>query len=139
MTLRNVEFKATEIGEQLVQLPLTNPRLYGLIAALGAYCQSRFKKKVIITSLYRKGDKGPHGEWRAVDLRAHHGYWTLAELREIQEWLRLNFPRSDMVELEKAIPQWYGTVRIHGAGDHEHIHVCVERRDYLHRAMGMAT
>ena len=104
---------------------------------LSAHCWRKYKKRVVITDVHRDDPDSPHSEWRAGDARANHDYWTTEQKREILEWLRVNFPRSDMEALEDLIPSWYGTARIHGDGANEHIHICVEPLVALHAAMGV--
>ena len=127
--------KSKKIEADLRQLPLENPRLYGLLHTLAAFCALACDKDVVLTSIHREGDGGPHGQWRAADVRAKNGYWTPEELQDIKDYLRDNFPRSDQNALEGAIQGWYGTLRHHGRGDMEHLHICVEPDEQFQSAL----
>jgi len=122
----SIQFKDLSQMDEFNDLTITEPRLYGMVLALSNFCATEFNKDVVITDVFRHGNSGPHGQGRAVDIRAHWGYWTKDELSRIGLWLRRHFPRSDMRTLERTIDGWIGTMRHHGENAEEHLHLCVE-------------
>lgn len=139
-------YKDTRQHDEFNDAEVVDPRLYGMIHALAAFCERMFGKDVWITCVKDDGVRGrasssPHvigpgnPRVRAVDVRAHHGYWQDSELRAIKNWLKINFPRSDMSNLEVQFDGWYGTLRHHGVGLDEHLHITVEPLEQLRRAI----
>jgi len=146
-----VKFQELRDQNEFNNPEVTEARVYGIVHALANFAWVMFKKDVWVTNVARFKDDGafkmnptsPHAitddnpRSRAVDIRAHHGYWTAEELRALKNYLRQNFPRSDMETHEKAIAGWYGTLRHHGDGANEHLHICVEPLDQLWEKLGL--
>lgn len=128
--------KSKKIEGDLAALPVENPRLYGLLHALSAFCEKAYDKDVILTSIHREGT-GPHPEWRAADVRAKNDYWEIGQITGIKHYLKDHFPRSDQNALEASIQGWHGTLRHHGSGDNEHLHICVEPHEQFIAALGV--
>lgn len=134
-----LDFKT--IQQQAEFEDLTEPRLYGMILALARYVEEEFGKDIVVVDVARMNSSGPHGiredqpESRAVDIRCHFGHFTEEELWAIKEWLKLHFPRSDMLELEATIAGWHGTIRHHGTEAQEHIHACIEPLSSFRKAL----
>ena len=132
-----LQFKDVDQSDQFGDLTITEPRLYGLVCALANFCDTSFNKDLVVTDVFRPGNSGPHGQGRAVDVRAHYGYWTETELSRITLWLRRHFPRSDMRKLEQTIEGWIGPLRHHGENSHEHLHITVEPLNQYREALGV--
>ncbi len=134
-----IDFK--NIQQEVEFEELTEPRLYGMVLALVRFVENEFGKDLILTDVARMNSSGPHGireeqpECRAVDIRCHFEYFTEEELWAMKEFLKTHFPRSDMEALEASIAGWYGTLRHHGSGAKEHIHVCVEPLSAFRKAL----
>ena len=99
--------------------PLLDNRLRFIVYALAGFIQNEYSKTITITSIYREGDPGTHGCWRAVDIRT----WNYSddEIADI-----INF-------INKSLPYGYGAYKTslyHNVGQGEHIHIQVSRDDY---------
>jgi len=79
-------------------------KLKNMVIALDELCRTLKYPRIVVTCIYREGDKGQHGRWKAIDIRAHHGYYTAEQACDIAQWARMNFPRHDTIpsSLEKA-------------------------------------
>jgi len=129
-----IKYKTTQQEVEFNDFGVTEPRLYGLVHALALFVSDEFGKDIVVTGVARHegSPSSPHyiredqPQTRAVDIRCHHNYFTEEEHWAIREWLKIHFPRSDMEALELTIADWYGTMRHHGTGDGEHLHVCIE-------------
>jgi len=133
----SLRFKDIPQMDQFNDLTVIEPRLYGMVVALANFCGTQFQKDVVVTDVFRTQNSGPHGQGRAVDVRAHYSWWTDAEMLRIKLWMRRHFPRSDMVELEQTIDGWIGPLRHHGKNSHEHLHLTVEPLDQFRDALGV--
>jgi hypothetical protein len=133
----SIQFKDIAQMDEFNDLTVIEPRLYGMVLALANFCETQFHKDLVITDVFRPGNSGPHGQGRAVDVRAHWNYWTPEELNRIGLWLRRHFPRSDMRALERTIDGWIGTLRHHGENAEEHLHLCVEPLGQFRTALGV--
>ena len=133
----SLRFRDLDQMDQFNDLTIIEPRLYGMVVALANFCDTSWKKDVVVTDVFRTGNSGPHGQGRAVDVRAHYNWWTDDQLKMIKLWLRRHFPRSDMVQLEKTIEGWVGSMRHHGENSNEHLHLCVEPLKQFRTALGV--
>lgn len=141
MRLDGLEFKSADQAIQFRDIALVDARLFGMICALAHYVWDRWGKTITITDVARMGGPGPHGvredhpKVRAVDIRAHFDEFTQEQKDDIKTWMRKNFPRSDMLYWEGLNSEWFGCIRHHGDGAHEHFHCCVETREALWKAL----
>lgn len=118
--------------EDFLELPSRNTKMFALLACAVGVSWNFFGKPLVITSIYRQGDKGVHGSWRGVDCRVFHedrpvapGAWGLdkEEAEELAERLNRTFQyiKSNGDESEVAI--------LHGDGMNYHLHLQAPRFD----------
>lgn len=113
--------KDTLLEEEFLSLDV---RLRIEVYALASFIQHRFKKDVIVTSVYRGRDKtSTHAFWRGVDLRVTPGggepIYTKRELDQIKAFC-IHFEYSPYPDKKK-----YKTIKIHDTGGGLHIHMQV--------------
>lgn len=138
-------FKSVEVEQEFFDLERVDPRLFGMICALGWYVWRTFHKPLVITDVIRSTGRrdSPHRvtaknpRCRAVDIRLRRDYFTTPELTEIRAFLEHWFPRSDQANLHEAIPTFYGPSRRHGEGDSDHLHCVVEWLDQFRARLGL--
>jgi len=113
-----IQFKEHILSSQFDSL-LLDSRLKFIIYALAGFIANEFGKPLVITSIFRPGDKGVHGYWRGIDIRTY--YYLAEEITEILEFIN------------KTLPYGYGaykTALYHNTGQGDHIHIQVSRNDH---------
>ena len=127
-------FKSKKVEKEFSDREHMDPRTVGMLYALAWWMEAKCGKDVVVTDLIRTTGRNdsPHKitkenpRCRAGDVRCHFGYFTPEELTEAKIFLRTWFPRSDMMELENTIQDWFGTLRHHGREAGEHLHIVSE-------------
>jgi hypothetical protein len=142
-----IKYKTPEVQREFENPAQCDPRLYGMICALDRFVVRTMNKDILLTDVARYEGRldSPHRIHegnplsRAVDIRLKDEYFSESEILIIQHWLRDNFPRTDMAQYEKGgstpIEGWIGVSRVHGEGDHKHLHATVEWRHRLWKAV----
>lgn len=87
-----------------------------LIYVVSGRMLDKYRIEPVITSLFREGDKGVHGDWRGADFRSHD--LTNKQATELVEWI------NSIFIYDPARPE-LKTALLHGEGTNEHIHVQV--------------
>lgn len=125
----DMKFKTTRIEKEFSQLYNKNIDLYQIVIFAMYASQSRYKKDLIITEVYRtqkeqdryyknkKKFRSPHQDWKAVDIRTFH-----LETSEIKDLVKTINKRYNSTS--RYIP----TSFYHGIGLGKHIHIQFKRR-----------
>ena len=110
-----IEFKDDELREQWRSGKL-EPVLAFITHAVASKLLEAFNVRMVITSLFRKGDGGVHGVWRGVDIRTR--YLTDEQAAELALWI------NSIVIYDKMRPDLM--VAVWGDANHRnHIHLQV--------------
>lgn len=142
-----LKFKTAQAEKEFYDLNIIDARIQAFGFAAAAYATWRFGKDLWVTCVarYHGSKDSPHfvdddnPRCRAIDIRVKGEWLNEVEELDFKRWARLNFPRSDMLDLEANNSEWSGMIRHHGEGDSEHFHCVVEHRAAYRRALGVHT
>lgn len=125
----DIKFKTDRIEKEFDQLYSKNMDLYQIVVFAMYASQTKYKKDLIITEVYRtqeeqdkyyKGKnkfRSPHQDWKAVDIRTFH-----LETKEIKDLVKIINSRYNSTS--KYIPVAF----YHDIGLGKHIHIQYKRR-----------
>lgn len=112
------------LPSEIADLPQKNKPLYDLILDVASYCDTNFKKNIVITMIYRTQEeqydiygegytkKSPHQFWQAVDLRSRT--FTDEEIKQLVDYINKKYN-------DKNYYKWSAKCHNVGHGDHFHI------------------
>jgi hypothetical protein len=114
------EWESSEVSPQLRQVAMETD----------AYCRSKGYPELFVTDvlttptehIHMDGSQHLYGE--AMDLRAHHDYYTTEQLFDIQNYVFLHHWRRDVAACGRQLRSFY----VEGSGDSFHIHLSVDRK-----------
>ncbi len=110
-----INFKTLKLQQQWNSGEL-NPMLTLIILAMTTMMAMKYNVILVITSLFRQGDKGVHGYWRGADVRTVN--LKTSEVQAIVDWVNgLLIYDPDRPKMKIAIE--------HDVGRGNHIHLQV--------------
>ena len=105
------------------------PKLRLILCDLDYYSILLTGKEILLTSIYRKGDKGVHGSWRGTDARVEFDtgkriirYYTNEEIRLILQYIKKKYV------YDRKRPQMKTIIyhRVEGSTHHFHLQTMPE-------------